>query len=111
MARRLAPAVSAASRGGKARRSWRPRTPIRDRSATRRSATRRTRSHPQPEAAEVESARLLANQARETLEGRGLQEDEIRRLADEFIALDRGEDLDVFIEWATTEGGRERGAG
>lgn len=67
--------------------------------------------HPQPEAAEVESARLLANQARGTLEGRGLQEDEIRRLADEFIARDRGQDLDVFIEWATTEGGRERGAG
>ena len=67
--------------------------------------------NPQPEAAEVESARLLANQARGELEGRGLQEDEIRRLADEFIALDRGEDLDTFVDWATTEGGRERGTG
>ncbi len=67
--------------------------------------------HPQPEAAEVESARLLANQARSELEGRGLQEDEIRRLADEFIALDRGTDLRTFIEWATTEGGRDRGTG
>jgi hypothetical protein len=67
--------------------------------------------HPQPEAAEVESARLLANQARDELEGRGLQEDEIRRLADEFIALDRGTDLATFIEWASTEGGRDRGAG
>ena len=67
--------------------------------------------NPQPEAAEVESARLLANQAREELESRGLQEDEIRRLADEFIALDRGTELDTFIEWATTEGGRDRGAG
>ena len=67
--------------------------------------------HPQPEAAEVESARLLANQAKDELEGRGLQEDEIRRLADEFIALDRGEDLPTFVEWASTEGGRERGAG
>jgi len=67
--------------------------------------------NPQPEAAEVESARLLANQAREALEARGLQEDEIRRLADEFIALDRGTDLDTFIEWASTEGGRERGTG
>jgi hypothetical protein len=65
----------------------------------------------QPEAAEVESARLLANQARDELEGRGLQEDEIRRLADEFIALDRGTDLATFIEWASTEGGRDRGAG
>ena len=67
--------------------------------------------NPQPEAAEVESARLLANQAREALEARGLQADEIRRLADEFIALDRGTDLDTFIEWASTEGGRDRGAG
>jgi hypothetical protein len=67
--------------------------------------------HAQPEAAEVESARLLANQSRETLEGRGLEWDEILRLADEFIALDRGTELDVFIEWASTEGGRERGAG
>ena len=67
--------------------------------------------HPQPEAAEVESARLLANQARDALEARGLQWDEILRLADGFIALDRGEDLDTFVAWATTEGGRERGTG
>jgi hypothetical protein len=67
--------------------------------------------HPQPEAAEVESARLLANQARDALEARGLQEDEIRTLADEYVALDLGEDLDEFIEWATTRGGRERGTG
>ena len=65
----------------------------------------------QPEAAEVEIARLLANQAREALEARGLQLDEIRRLADEFIALDRGTELHTFIEWASTEGGRDRGAG
>ena len=67
--------------------------------------------NPQPEAAEVESARLLANQARDRLEARGLEWDEIRRLADEFVALDRGEDLDTFVEWASTEGGRERGTG
>jgi hypothetical protein len=66
--------------------------------------------HPQPAAAEVESARLLANQARDALEARGLQEDEIRALA-EYVALDLGEDLDEFIAWATTRGGRERGAG
>ena len=42
--------------------------------------------HPQPEAAEVESARLLANQARDALEAQGLQEDEIRQLADELQA-------------------------
>jgi hypothetical protein len=66
---------------------------------------------PQPEATEVESARLLANEARDRLEARGLQDDEIRRLADEYIALDLGEDVDEFVEWATTRGGRERGGG
>jgi hypothetical protein len=66
---------------------------------------------PQPEAAEVESARLLANQAKEELEGRGLQEDEIRRLADEYIALDLGEGVPEFVAWATTQGGRDRGTG
>ena len=57
--------------------------------------------HPQPEAAEVESARLLANQARDTLRGAGLSDQQIRRLADRYIAEDRGEDLSEFIDWAT----------
>ncbi len=61
---------------------------------------------PQPEAAEVESARLLANQARESLMRQGLTDDEIRRLADEFIALDRGTDLGDFVHWASKEGRR-----
>lgn len=56
--------------------------------------------HPQPEAAEVESARLLENQARDELRRAGLADGEIRRLADEYVALDRGEDLDGFIAWA-----------
>ncbi|MDP8955973.1 MAG: hypothetical protein M3N24_03320 [Actinomycetota bacterium] len=55
---------------------------------------------PQPEAAEVESARLLANQARDRLRSRGLNDEQIQRLADEYIALDRGEDLDEFVRWA-----------
>jgi hypothetical protein len=55
---------------------------------------------PQPEAAEVESARLLANQARGALRGDGLNDDDIRRLADRYIAEDRGEDLEEFIAWA-----------
>ncbi len=63
---------------------------------------------PQPEASEVESARLLANQARDRLEQEGLSETEIRRLADEFVAQDLGEDLDTFVEWAR---GRGRDAG
>jgi hypothetical protein len=62
---------------------------------------------PQPEAAEVESARLLANQARDALRGRGLGDDDIRRLADGYIAEDRGEDLDGFIAWAARAHGSE----
>jgi hypothetical protein len=56
--------------------------------------------HPQPEAAEVESARLLENQARDELRRAGLSDTDIRRLADEYVALDRGEDLAAFIAWA-----------
>ena len=54
----------------------------------------------QPEAAEVESARLLANQAAPRLRDTGLSDDDVRRLADEFIARDRSEDLDTFVAWA-----------
>ncbi len=58
---------------------------------------------PQPEAAEVESAALLANQAREALEAEGLDEREIRRLADAYIAQDRGTDLAAFLDWARAQ--------
>jgi hypothetical protein len=54
----------------------------------------------QPDAPEVESARLLANDARDALRVRGLEDEEIRRLADEYVALDLGEDTDAFILWA-----------
>jgi hypothetical protein len=54
----------------------------------------------QPQAAEVESARLLANQARAELSGTGLSEEDIRRLADEFVARDRGDEEETFVEWA-----------
>lgn len=57
---------------------------------------------PQPEAAEVESARMLAGQARDELLARGLSEERIRELADRYVAEDRGEDLDAFIEWASS---------
>jgi hypothetical protein len=62
--------------------------------------------NPQPEAAEVESARVLANEAREALHQAGIPDEQIRRLADEFIALDRGEGLPEFIEWAKGRVGR-----
>ena len=54
----------------------------------------------QPEAAEVESARMLANQGRERLRSAGLSDPTIERLADRYIAEDRGEDLDAFVGWA-----------
>lgn len=61
----------------------------------------------QPQAAEVESARLLANDARHALPE--LSDDDTRRLADEFIARDRGEDVDAFVAWAK-ERARHHGA-
>jgi hypothetical protein len=54
----------------------------------------------QPEAAEVESARLLMNDTRTRLHAAGLDDELIRRLADRFIAEDRGQDADVFVDWA-----------
>jgi hypothetical protein len=45
-------------------------------------------------------ARLLANQARDELRGAGLTDRQIQQLADDYIALDRGEDLQDFIAWA-----------
>jgi hypothetical protein len=56
--------------------------------------------HPQPKAAEVESARLLANDAKDFLKRDGFDDDEVRRLADEFIALDEGEGVREFVDWA-----------
>jgi hypothetical protein len=56
--------------------------------------------HPQPSAAEVESARLLENAAAERLGAEGVGRDEVRRLADEYVALDLGEDTDGFLRWA-----------
>ena len=56
--------------------------------------------YPQPQAAEVESARLLANDARRSLLAVGLTDEDIDRLADDFIAEDRGEATEGFIDWA-----------
>jgi hypothetical protein len=59
---------------------------------------------PQPEAAEVESARLLADHAREELRRDGLSDERIRELADRFIAEDRGEGTAEFADWARAQG-------
>jgi hypothetical protein len=56
--------------------------------------------YPQPQAAEIESARLLANDARRTLLAAGFSDQDIDRLADDFIAEDRGQDTEEFIDWA-----------
>lgn len=56
--------------------------------------------HPQPDEPEVESARLLENDARDALRVRGFSDEDIRRLADEYVALDLGEDTDEFVLWA-----------
>jgi hypothetical protein len=55
---------------------------------------------PQPQAAEVESAHQLANDAREDLRATGFTEERIRQLADQFIAEDRGEGTREFVDWA-----------
>lgn len=56
--------------------------------------------YPQPQAAEVESARLLANDARQTLRTADFSDGDIDRLADDFIAEDRGEEIEAFMGWA-----------
>lgn len=56
--------------------------------------------HHVPVAAENECAHLLANAARATLHGYGLDDPEILELAEDFIAEDRGEDTVDFEGWA-----------
>jgi hypothetical protein len=68
--------------------------------ADEKSGASATREHPQPDAAETESARMIANQARDRLHDDGLDDDEIRRLSERYVAEDRGEDLNAFIDWA-----------
>jgi hypothetical protein len=60
--------------------------------------------HPQPTAPEVESARLLANQAAGQLEPLGFPRSRIRQLADEFVARDLGEGIPEFVAWAKEQG-------
>ncbi|HZD69907.1 MAG TPA: hypothetical protein VFA45_13680 [Actinomycetes bacterium] len=59
---------------------------------------------PEPTAPEVESARLLANQARPVLGAAGFSDERIDELASAFIAKDIGESLDEFLRWARTKG-------
>jgi hypothetical protein len=59
---------------------------------------------PEPTASEVESARLLANQARPVLGAEGFGDERIDELASAFIAKDVGESLEEFLRWARAEG-------
>jgi hypothetical protein len=61
---------------------------------------------PQPEAAEVESARLLADDARPQLRSAGMSDERIRELADRYIAEDRGTGTSEFVEWARRQAPR-----
>jgi hypothetical protein len=65
----------------------------------------------EPEASEVESARLLANQARAELGAAGFSDQRIDELASEFIASDIGEGLEEFLRWARAEGQLPQGSG
>jgi hypothetical protein len=53
-----------------------------------------------PVGVEVECAHLLANEARHALTEWGLDDREILRYADDFVAEDRGGDVAAFIGWA-----------
>jgi hypothetical protein len=66
---------------------------------------------PEPEASEVESARLLANQARPELGAEGFSDQRIDELASEFIASDIGEGLEEFVRWSRAEGQLPQGSG
>jgi hypothetical protein len=55
---------------------------------------------PEPVADEVESAELLANEARHRLHAEGFDDDRIRVLADRYIAQDLDGDVDTFVRWA-----------
>ena len=54
---------------------------------------------PQPKDTEVESARLLANDAAALLEADGLDRDEVRRLADRYIAAGNEGATERFVRW------------
>jgi hypothetical protein len=60
---------------------------------------------PQPKDTEVESARLLANEAAPLLEADRLERDKVRRLADAFIAAGHEGDTQRFVQWVREHAG------
>ena len=59
---------------------------------------------PQPRGMEVESAHLLANDARQELGAAGFSDQRIDELADEFIANNVGQGTGEFLRWARRQG-------
>ena len=53
----------------------------------------------EPGSTEVESARTLQAQAREGLSGHHLDDEQIRKAADEYVADGGSGDVDDFIAW------------
>ncbi len=52
-----------------------------------------------PPTMQVEGARVLADDARPLLEGKGFSDDEIRRWADSYIAEVGSGDVNSFVAW------------
>ena len=59
---------------------------------------------PEPQGMEVESARLLANEARPTLGAEGYADLRIDELASAFIARNVGQGTEEFLRWAREQG-------
>lgn len=52
-----------------------------------------------PDLAQIEGARLLANEAVPVLEPMGFARRQVREWAETYIAIEHSGDLDCFLEW------------
>lgn len=52
-----------------------------------------------PPTMQIEGARMLADDAKPLLDGKGFTEEEIRRWADTYIAEEGSGDVDSFVAW------------
>jgi hypothetical protein len=55
-----------------------------------------------PRLSEIEAARLLANEHRDELHALGLDDEEIRKLADDFVAEHKTHEPADFMPWVRT---------
>lgn len=56
-------------------------------------------SEAQPDVSHVEAARLLADQARDRLEGQGFDDEEVRKWAEAYTRERESGDVDDFVAW------------